>query len=190
MTAVHQFALFDTAIGRCGIAWSERGIAGVTFPESDDRKTAERVRRRFPQANAAKPTADVQRAIDGIVALLSGERRDLNDIAIDDGETPEFNRRVYAIARAIPPGETLTYGQIAERLGDPLLAREVGVALGQNPTPIIMPCHRVLAANGKPGGFSAVGGVATKLRLLSIEKAQPGGQTLFEHLPLAARKRR
>jgi methylated-DNA-[protein]-cysteine S-methyltransferase len=190
MSSVHHFALFDTAIGRCGIVWSERGIAGVSFPESDDRKTVERVRRRFPQAKEAKPTADVQRAIDGIVALLSGDPRDLNDIVIDDGETPEFNRRVYAIARAIPPGETLTYGQIAERLGDPLLARQVGVALGQNPTPIIMPCHRVLAANGKPGGFSAVGGVATKLRLLSIEKAQPAGPTLFEHLPLAARSPR
>jgi methylated-DNA-[protein]-cysteine S-methyltransferase len=190
MSSVHHFALFDTAIGRCGIVWSERGIAGVSFPESDDRKTVERVRRRFPQAKEAKPTADVQRAIDGIVALLSGDPRDLNDIVIDDGETPEFNRRVYAIARAIPPGETLTYGQIAERLGDPLLARQVGVALGQNPTPIIMPCHRVLAANGKPGGFSAVGGVATKLRLLSIEKAQPAGLNLFEHLPLAARSPR
>jgi methylated-DNA-[protein]-cysteine S-methyltransferase len=190
MTVVHQFALFDTAIGRCGIVWSARGIAGVSFPESDQRKTAERVRRRFPQASEAKPTADAQHAIDGIVALLSGEPRDLNDIVIDDSATPQFNRRVYAIARAIPPGETLTYGQIAERLGDLLLAREVGVALGQNPTPIIMPCHRVLAANGKPGGFSAVGGVATKLRLLSIEKAQPGGPTLFEHLPLSARRRR
>ena len=190
MTTGHHFALFDSAIGRCGIVWSARGVAGVRFPESDDRKTTEGVLRRFPRASKAEPTAAAQRAIDGIVALLSGEPRDLNDIVIDDGETPEFNRRVYAIARAIPPGQTMTYGQIAERLGDPLLAREVGVALGQNPTPIIMPCHRVLAANGKPGGFSAVGGVATKLRLLSIEKAQPGGPTLFEHLPLAARGRR
>jgi methylated-DNA-[protein]-cysteine S-methyltransferase len=189
MTTGNQFALFDTAIGHCGIVWSARGIAGVRFPESDERATRERLLRRFPQASQAKPTADVQHAIDGIVALLGGEPRDLMDIVIDDGEAPEFNRRVYAIARAIPPGQTMTYGQIAERLGDPLLAREVGVALGQNPTPIIMPCHRVLAANGKPGGFSAVGGVATKLRLLSIEKAQPGGPTLFEHLPLAARRR-
>jgi methylated-DNA-[protein]-cysteine S-methyltransferase len=83
----------------------------------------------------------------------------------------------------------MTYGEIAERLGDKLLAREVGQAMGENPTPIIMPCHRVLAANGKTGGFSAPGGVATKLRLLSIEGAQPGGATLFDDLPLAARPR-
>jgi methylated-DNA-[protein]-cysteine S-methyltransferase len=190
MTTIHQFALFATAIGRCGIVWSERGIAGVQFPEADERKTRERLLRRFPGAAEAEPVAQAQRAVDGIVALLSGEPRDLRDITIDDGDTPEFNARVYAIARNIPPGETMTYGQIATLLGDPLLAREVGVALGQNPTPIIMPCHRVLAANGKPGGFSAVGGVATKLRLLSIEGAQPGGPTLFERLPLASRRRR
>jgi methylated-DNA-[protein]-cysteine S-methyltransferase len=192
---VHQFALFDTTIGRCGIVWSERGIAGVQFPESDEHKTRERLLRRFPGAAEATPEAQAQHAIDGIVALLSGERRDLRDITIDDRDIPEFNARVYAVARAIPPGETMTYGQIATLLGDPLLAREVGVALGQNPTPIVMPCHRVLAAGGKtssfkPGGFSATGGVAIKLRLLSIEGAKPGGPTLFERLPLAVRGRR
>jgi methylated-DNA-[protein]-cysteine S-methyltransferase len=185
-----SFAIFDTAIGACGIVWSARGICGVQLPEGSEATTRARVKRRHAGAVETAPPPDAQRAIDGIVALLSGDPRDLNDIVIDDGETPEFNRRVYAIARAIPPGETLTYGQIAERLGDPLLARQVGVALGQNPTPIILPCHRVLAANGKPGGFSAVGGVATKLRLLSIEKAHPAGPTLFEHLPLAARSPR
>jgi methylated-DNA-[protein]-cysteine S-methyltransferase len=189
MTTVHQFALFDTAIGRCGIAWSERGIAGVQFPEANERKTRERLLLRFPGAAEAEPAAQTQRAIDGIVALLSGEPRSLRDITIDDCDIPEFNRRVFAIARNIPPGETMTYGQIAVMLGDPLLAREVGVALGQNPTPIVMPCHRVLGANGKPGGFSAAGGVMTKLRLLSIENAQPGGPTLFERLPLQARQR-
>ena len=101
-------------------------------------------------------------------------------------DTPQFNARVYAVARTIPPGQTMTYGEIAERLGDKLLAREVGTALGQNPCPIIMPCHRVLAAGGKTGGFSAPGGVVTKLRLLTIEGAQPAGPTLFDHLPLVA----
>ena len=109
---------------------------------------------------------------------------------IDDAGTPEFNARVYAIARKIPPGKTMTYGEIAERLGDKLLAREVGTALGQNPCPIVMPCHRVLAAGGKTGGFSASGGVVTKLKLLSIEGAQPGGPTLFDRLPLQARRAR
>jgi methylated-DNA-[protein]-cysteine S-methyltransferase len=90
----------------------------------------------------------------------------------------------------VPPGATITYGEIAERLGDRLLARDVGRAMGENPTPVIMPCHRVLAAGGKTGGFSASGGVVTKLRLLSIEGAQPNGPTLFEDLPLVARRRR
>ena len=121
-----------------------------------------------------------------MVALLNGERRDLNDVTIDTQALPAFNRKVYDIARTIPPGATLTYGEIAERLGDKLLARAVGQALGENPIPLIVPCHRVLAAGGKTGGFSAPGGVVTKLQLLTIEGAEPGGPTLFERLPLAA----
>jgi methylated-DNA-[protein]-cysteine S-methyltransferase len=146
--------------------------------------------RRFPGAQEAPPPVDVQRAIAGIVALLRGEQRDLNDVSIDAEDLPAFNRKVYDITRAIPPGATLTYGEIAERLGDKLLARDVGQALGQNPIPLIVPCHRVLAASGKTGGFSAPGGVASKLRLLTIEGAQPSGPTLFDHLPLAAKRRR
>jgi methylated-DNA-[protein]-cysteine S-methyltransferase len=119
---------------------------------------------------------------------LSGEKRDLAHIAVDDSSVPDFNRRVYAVARKIPPGQTKSYGDIARALGDPLLARDVGQALGQNPTPIIVPCHRVLAANGKSGGFSAPGGVDTKMRVLTIEGAQPGGPTLFDDLPLARRR--
>jgi methylated-DNA-[protein]-cysteine S-methyltransferase len=189
MTPDHHFVLFETAIGCCGIVWSARGIAGVQLPEADARATKARLLRRFPAAQERAPPADVQDAIDGVVALLRGEPRDLTGVVIDNDSTPAFNARVYAVARTIPPGQTMTYGEIAKRLGDPLLAREVGTALGQNPCPIIMPCHRVLAANGKTGGFSANGGVTTKLRLLSIEGAQPGGPTLFEHLPLAARRR-
>jgi methylated-DNA-[protein]-cysteine S-methyltransferase len=184
-----NFALFDTAIGTCGIVWGARGIFGVQLPERNTAATRARVCRRYPVAQEATPTPDVQYAIDGIIALLTGKKRDLTDIAIDDGGLPDFNRRVYAIVRKIPPGATITYGEIAERLGDKTLSREVGQAMGENPTPIIMPCHRVLAAGGKTGGFSASGGVVTKLRLLTIEGAQPGGPTLFENLPLAARKR-
>ncbi len=185
-----SFALFETAIGTCAIAWSGRGVCGVQLPQGSERATRARVTRRFAGAQEAAPPAGVQRAIDGIVALLRGEARDLADIAIDDAVTPDFNRKVYAVARTIAPGATLTYGEIAERLGDKALAREVGAALGQNPTPLIVPCHRVLAAGGKTGGFSASGGVMTKLRLLSIEGAQPAGPTLFEHLPLVARPNR
>ena len=182
------FAVFETAIGTCAIVWSARGIAGVQLAETSAAATVARVLRRFSGAREETPRADVQQAIDGIVALLAGERRDLTGIAIDEERISDFNRRVYAIARAIPPGATMTYGEIAERLGDKLLARAVGQAMGENPTPIIMPCHRVLAAGGKTGGFSANGGVTTKLRLLTIEGAQPGGPTLFERLPLEARR--
>jgi methylated-DNA-[protein]-cysteine S-methyltransferase len=102
----------------------------------------------------------------------------------------DFNRRVYDVARTIRPGATISYGEIAARLGDPSLARDVAQALSQNPFPIIVPCHRVLAAGGKMGGFSAPGGVRTKLRLLSIEGAQYGEPTLFDRLPWAASDRR
>lgn len=189
MTA-YSFALFDTEIGVCGIVWNARGIAGVQLPETNERATRARLSRRFSGANEMPPPQHVERTIDGIVALLGGEKRDLADVAIDTEELPAFNRKVYDIARTIPAGATMTYGEIADRLGDRTLARDVGQALGQNPIPLIVPCHRVLAAGGRTGGFSASGGVVTKLRLLTIEGAQPNGPTLFENLPLAAKRRR
>lgn len=180
--------IFDTPIGPCGIAWSPHGVTAVSFPERDVAQTEKRLRQKCPQAKPADPPPPVQGAIADIIALLSGEKRDLVHIAIDDSAMPDFSRRVYAIARTIPPGQTKSYGDIAKALGDPLLARDVGQALGQNPTPIIVPCHRVLAANGKTGGFSAPGGVDTKMRVLTIEGAQPGGPTLFDDLPLARKR--
>jgi methylated-DNA-[protein]-cysteine S-methyltransferase len=184
------FALFDTPIDCCGIVWNGRGIAGVQLPETDRRAVRNRIVRRFPGACEAVPPADVQRVVYDIVALLNGEPRDLDYAKIDTAALPDFHRRVYDVARTIPAGATLSYGEIAERLGDRLLAREVGEALGQNPFPIIVPCHRVLAAGGKMGGFSARGGVRTKLRLLSIEGVEPGGPTLFGVLPLSLRPQR
>jgi O-6-methylguanine DNA methyltransferase len=176
-----SFTLFDTTIGRCGIAWSDHGIAAVQLPEASELKTRARLLRRCPGARDAPPPIDVQCAIDGIVALLRGEASDLSAVALDlDGVEP-FARRVYEVARTIGPGATLTYGEIAARLGERGLARDVGQALGQNPFPLIVPCHRVLAAGGKAGGFSANGGVATKLRLLSIEGARlTDAPTLFD----------
>jgi methylated-DNA-[protein]-cysteine S-methyltransferase len=184
----HQFALFDTAVGRCGIVWNARGIAGVQLPERAEHATRLRLVRRFSDAREAVPPDHVQQAIEGIVAVLRGEKRDLSGAALDMASASEFHRQVYAVARTIPFGATLSYGDIATRLGDRSAAREVGEAMGQNPFPIIVPCHRVLAAGGKPGGFSAAGGIATKLRLLDIEGAQVGeAPTLFVSLPLAAR---
>ncbi|MFA6265014.1 MAG: methylated-DNA--[protein]-cysteine S-methyltransferase [Pseudolabrys sp.] len=186
-----SFTLFDTAIGTCGVAWNARGLIGVQLPEATVAATRARMQKRFPDAAETAPNDKAQSAINGIIALLKGEKRDMRAIAIDDSATPEFNARVYKIVRAIPPGETLTYGEVAERLGDRNLARAVGVAMGQNPCPIVMPCHRVMAASdrtgAKTGGFSAPGGVVTKLKLLTIEGAQPGGPTLFGALPLAVR---
>jgi methylated-DNA-[protein]-cysteine S-methyltransferase len=183
-----NFALFETALGACGIVWSARGVYAVQLPEATREATRARLIKRYPQALEAPPPSAIRAAIDGIVALIAGERRDLIDVVIDDEGTADFNKRVYAVARKIPPGETLTYGEVAERLGDKALARAVGQALGENPCPVVMPCHRVLAASGKTGGFSAPGGVDTKLKLLTIEGAQPGGPTLFDALPLQARR--
>jgi methylated-DNA-[protein]-cysteine S-methyltransferase len=175
------FALFDTAIGRCGIAWGERGVAGTQLPEARDSETRARMRRRFPDAREGSPPPDVQRALDAIAALLSGGSSDLDAVALDMEGVPPFHRRVYEAARGIPAGATLSYGEVAARLGDKGLARAVGQALGQNPFAIVVPCHRVLAAGGMPGGFSASGGVATKLRLLAIEGARATNQlALFD----------
>jgi len=184
------FALFDTAIGGCGIVWSGRGVAGVQLPANSERATRNQVMRRFPAARESVPPPAIKRAIDDIAGLLKGEARELGHLAIDSEGVPDFHRRVYDIARGIRPGATLSYGDIAERLGDRSLARDVAQALAQNPTPIIVPCHRVLAAGGKMGGFSAPGGVRTKLRLLSIEGAQYGEPLLFDRLPWAAAGRR
>ena len=175
------FMLFDTAIGRCGIAWGARGIIGVQLPEASEARTHARLLRRYPHAREAPPPADVQRVIDGIVALLGGQASDLSGAALDMDGLPEFDRSVYEVARGIAPGATLSYGEIAARLGERGLARDVGQALGRNPFPIIVPCHRVLAAGGKAGGFSANGGVTTKLRLLTIERARTSdAPTLFD----------
>jgi methylated-DNA-[protein]-cysteine S-methyltransferase len=170
---VVSFSLFETAIGSCAIAWSDRGVTSLWLPEPTGRQTRLRVARRFPQALESTPPPFIAHAIESIVALLEGESRDLNDVPLDfDDRVPEFHRRVYDVARTIKPGTTLSYGEIASRVGEPDAARAVGRAMGRNPIPIIVPCHRVLAADGKTGGFSAPGGTATKLQLLAIEGAR------------------
>jgi O-6-methylguanine DNA methyltransferase len=177
----HGFALFDTDIGPCGIAWGARGIIGVQLPEASEARTRARLVRRYPHAREAPPPAQVRRVIDGIVSLLGGQASDLSGAALDMDGLPAFDRSVYEVARGIAPGATLAYGEIAARLGERGLARDVGQALGRNPFPIIVPCHRVLAAGGKAGGFSANGGVTTKLRLLTIERARTSdAPTLFD----------
>jgi methylated-DNA-[protein]-cysteine S-methyltransferase len=175
------FALFDTAIGACGIAWGARGIVGVQLPEAGEGATRARMQQRFAQVPEAAPPATVQAACDAIRALLEGEPRDLAEVVLDYQGVPDFNRRVYEIARRIVPGQTLSYGELAAQLGDKGLSRAVGQALGHNPFAPVVPCHRVLAAGGKPGGFSAHGGATAKLRMLMIEGARPpsDSQSLF-----------
>jgi methylated-DNA-[protein]-cysteine S-methyltransferase len=171
-----QYALFETAIGWAGVAWSAAGLAAVHLPERDAEVARRGFLRRFPALEEAEPPTAVAAVIDQIRDLLAGGKPTLRDAVIDLSRTSDFNAKVYAIARDIPPGETLTYGEVAARLGDRLLARDVGQALGQNPWPIVVPCHRVTAAGGKLGGFSARGGAATKLRLLAIEGAKAAAQ--------------
>lgn len=174
--AMIHFTLFETAIGWAGLAWGEQGLVGVHLPERDPAIARASFQRRFPEAVEGAPAADLAPVIEGVRALMRGEKADLSDAALDVGRVPAFNAQVYEIARRIPPGETLTYGEIAVKLGDQLRARDVGAALGQNPWPIVVPCHRVTAAGGKLGGFSARGGARTKLKLLAIEGAQAAAQ--------------
>ncbi len=178
------FSLFDTPIGACGIVWNAAGIVGLQLPATNADATRARMVRRWSGAVESPRPPGVERAIERVQSLLAGEAVDLGDIPLDLADVPDFHRRVYEVARTIPAGETLTYGEIARRLGAPHEAREVGQALGRNPVAIIVPCHRVLAADGKMGGFSASGGVATKRRILEIEGAAAlSAGPLFERQP-------
>ena len=152
------FTDFDTPIGRCSISWGPNGIVGVRLPG-----------RRSPASASDTIPSSVRSATDGIVRLLQGESVDLSDVQLDMANVPALHQRVYEVARSVPPGSTITYGDIAKRLGDHGLAREVGQALAKNPFAIVVPCHRVVASNGKLGGFSAPGGLKTKQRMLAIE---------------------
>jgi methylated-DNA-[protein]-cysteine S-methyltransferase len=191
-----HFALFDTAIGACGIAWSAAGVVALQLPEADRARTRARLLRRWPDASEAAPPPAIRTAIDTVVTLISGDApdrigADLESIMLDLDDMPRFDREVYAVARTIAPGMTLTYGEVAARIGEPRAAREVGQALGRNRIPIIVPCHRVVAAGGGTGGFSARGGVDTKLRLLEIERATfSDGPTLFDDDKAFARLQR
>lgn len=183
------FTLFDTAIGRCAIAWRLRRIACVQLPEATEPETRARVLRRFPRARETVPPSEVEFARDRIVAYLRGEPGDLASILLDMDLVPPFHRRVYEAARSIPRGATTTYGDLAARIGAAGSARAVGQALARNPFAIVVPCHRVVAAGGRIGGFSANGGVVTKSRLLAIEGHEQSAG-LFGGPPVAVRPRR
>ena len=179
---MHAYALFDTAIGRCGIAWGAKGVIGVQLPERSDMGLRTRLLRHCPTAEETEPPKPIARAIEDIAALLRGDKKSLRAIQLDMSRVNAFCVRVYETARAIPPGATRTYGDIARAIGDPDGARAVGQALGRNPFAIVVPCHRVLGANDKLVGFSANGGVRTKLKMLKIEGWRENEPSLFEEL--------
>jgi methylated-DNA-[protein]-cysteine S-methyltransferase len=186
-----SFALFETAIGTCAIAWGEAGIRAVRLPAENDDTLRAAMQARCPGAVERPATKAVAKVILDIQALLKGELRDLADAELDMTGIPEFHQKVYALTRQILPGQTMTYGQISNRLKAPGTSRAVGQAMGSNPFPIIVPCHRVLAASGKAGGFSAPGGLDTKLQMLNIECVHAEDETsLFGSMPLSVAPRR
>jgi O-6-methylguanine DNA methyltransferase len=164
-----EYALFDTPIGRTGIAWGPGGIQLLQLPEGRESATRARLLERVPGAREGTPPPFVQSALGAIERLLSGDAVDFSELELDLDGVPPFHRRVYEYARRIPPGSTLSYGELATQIGSPGAARAVGQALGRNPFPIVVPCHRVFAAGGKVGGFTATGGINTKRRLLALE---------------------
>ena len=181
------YALFDTAIGRCALVWRGGFVIGAALPEETDEQARRSLARRFPGAVETDPPPFAAEAIARIIGLLDGQGTDLSDIPLDLRGS-ELELAVWEAARHIPCGEVRSYGDLAREIGQPRAAQAVGVALGRNPVPIIVPCHRILAADGKSGGFSAPGGVATKFRILAIEGAKRRGEPeLFESLPLKVR---
>src|SRR5262245_26797680 len=163
------YAVFDTAIGRCGIVWSDTGILGVQLPEAREIDTRRRLFRPFPDARELRPPANAELAIEAIAAVLRGQANDFSDVALDISGIPAFNQRVYAFTRSIPRGETRSYHEVAAALRASGAVHSVAQALAKNPFMIIVPCHRVLEAGNTADKISQHGGVISKRRLLGIE---------------------
>ena len=174
MTMLNQeIVAFDTQLGTCAVRWTDAGIASVRLPSPRTSALPH-----MPDDGDAVPAA-VRAAIDGIVAVLDGSILDLRSVVLDERGIEPFRREVYAATRAILPGRTATYGEVAAAIGRSDAARDVGAALARNPFPILVPCHRVLGANGKLTGFSAPGGLETKRRMLELEGAPGFGQQVL-----------
>ena len=177
------YSIFDTGIGRCGIAWGELGIIGVQLPEAREIDTRKRLFQLYPDARELRPPVNVAMAIEGIAALLRGGDSDLSEVTLDMTGVPGFNQRVYAFARSIPRGETRTYDEVASALRASGAVYSVAQAIKRNPFMIIVPCHRVLEAGHYADKISPNGGAVSKRRLLSIEGAQTtASKTLFDVL--------
>lgn len=176
MNAMAGFAFFGTPAGLVGLAWEDSlAIAGGQLPEASDELTRNRLQQRYPRwAESKDPPEAIVEVLRRLAAALGGAPDTLQDVPLADEDVPEFHRRVYALARRIPPGRTRTYGDLAAELGGPAVARAVGQALARNRFAPLVPCHRVMAAHGQAGGFSGPGGLHAKLRLLQLEGAALG----------------
>ena len=185
MDAAMHYCLFDTDLGACGVAWSERGLARFQLPEADKRATERRLRLRAADSRAEAPPPQIAKAIADVQRYMAGERVDFSAIALDLAGVPPFYVEIYAAARRVGWGETATYGELARQAGAPGAARAVGQAMARNPVAVIIPCHRILASGNKVGGFSAFGGAVSKQRLLGLEGVRLGAAEAAGQLSLS-----
>jgi methylated-DNA-[protein]-cysteine S-methyltransferase len=168
--AAHYYLIFGTAGGFCGIAWNDAGITRFQLPTKSAEAAERALLRRVPGAEPGAPTPEVVEAVAAVKRYFQGEETDFSGFRLDLGEQDPFFKQIYAAARRVGWGHTTTYGALAKELGaGPEAARDVGQAMARNPVALIIPCHRVLAAGGKIGGFSAPGGSAAKSRMLALE---------------------
>jgi methylated-DNA-[protein]-cysteine S-methyltransferase len=166
----HRYLIFETAHGFCGIAWNDVGITRFQLPTRSHGAAARALLRRMPSAESGTPTPQVVEAVDAVKRYFEGEETDFSGVTLDLSDQDIFFKQIYAAARQVGWGRTTTYGALAKKLGaGPEAARDVGQAMARNPVALIIPCHRVLAAGGKVGGFSAPGGAAAKVRMLELE---------------------
>ncbi|HZO48129.1 MAG TPA: methylated-DNA--[protein]-cysteine S-methyltransferase [Xanthobacteraceae bacterium] len=176
-TSVHHH-VFDTAIGPCGVAWNDQGLTGVQLPEKDRATTERRLAAKAASIGVAEPPPAIAAVVADIRRYLAGEAVDFAAVAVDLSSLDPFRQKLYGSMRSLAWGETTTYGDLAKNLGITGWegARDVGEAMGRNPVPVVIPCHRVLAAGGKLGGFSAHGGATTKAKLLALEGVRLDGK--------------
>jgi methylated-DNA-[protein]-cysteine S-methyltransferase len=170
--------LFDTAFGTCGIAWSEAGLTRVQLPEPTRAQTEARMRRIGGEPSGMPLPALAEHAVSALQAYFAGTAVALETVPLDETIVSTFHASIYRALRAVPRGTTVTYGDLAKQVGQPGAARAVGTAMGRNPWPVIVPCHRVLAQGSKMGGFSAPGGTMTKEKLLALEGVMVGDPVL------------
>lgn len=171
----HRYLIFETALGFCGIAWNEIGVARFQLPAATAVTTEHNLLRRLPHARPGVPPEEISAVVSAAQRYFAGEHLDFSEVRLDLADQDEFFARIYAATRRVGWGCTTTYGTLAKELGaGPEAARAVGQAMARNPVPLIIPCHRVLAAGGKVGGFSAPGGTTAKMRMLELEGVQLG----------------